>query len=424
MRRYAREASAGPWRAVLRAGRAATSWDDFLVRLGRAGLREEASRWAGLGGMEALLGDGHTVGTHQGGGTGAAGYLTPFDDGYPACWADRLGDAAPSCLRVTGPVPSARWLGMVGVRDAAQEDLVWAAAVAAEAVRLGFGVVSGGARGIDRAAVGGALAVGGVALELLATGLGAFGGAKGTPCGEAPAEASSWPPSSCDSWPDARSAMGTECRVAAGAASGSERGTGVSTGAGPCLISEAHVSAGLPPAAPGRARGRGFVGNGSAGFGRPAPQGAACLASEEAEAPATSCACRLAPRSARLPEGLVRASGLPDGAEFSTAMAWRRNAWIYGASTAVVVARAQMGRGGSWGAARDGLRKRWAPLIVRGDPTDPAARALVALGAVPLAHPEGLQVAIEAAQARWMQRQQGRLFGGEPLRETFGEAYG
>jgi len=249
--------------------------DAFLAELRQTGLRDEAERW------EVIINQPLSPEFNT------DSWLFPEDAAYPPSWEDRLGDAAPPSVQTSGPVPALAWLGIVGVREASDADQAWAFRLGEAAVRLGYGVISGGARGVDRAAVAGALEAGGNALELLATGLPGIG---------------SHPPE------------------------------------------------------------------------------------------------------------LVRASALPHGAEFTTAMAWRRNAWIYGAAEAVVVVRAQMGRGGSWGAARDGLRRHWAPLIVRGDPDDDASRAIAAQGAVPLADAEGLAGAIEESKRRFNLRAPGTLF--------------
>jgi predicted Rossmann fold nucleotide-binding protein DprA/Smf involved in DNA uptake len=94
--------------------------------------------------------------------------LTLFDDAYPTRWRRRLREAAPPALWQRGEVPEASWLAVVGGRRVSAEVRSWAAAVGAEAGRLGFGVVSGGAAGCDRAALA---AAGSARLAILPYGL-------------------------------------------------------------------------------------------------------------------------------------------------------------------------------------------------------------------------------------------------------------
>lgn len=62
-------------------------------------------------------------------------------------------------------------LAVVGSRNATPEDLAFASQLGGEAARQGFGVVSGGARGVDEAAMLGALGNEGTAVGVLADGL-------------------------------------------------------------------------------------------------------------------------------------------------------------------------------------------------------------------------------------------------------------
>jgi predicted Rossmann fold nucleotide-binding protein DprA/Smf involved in DNA uptake len=102
-------------------------------------------------------------------------------------------------------------------------------------------------------------------------------------------------------------------------------------------------------------------------------------------------------------EGLDLSVCAPDE-PFSTANAMERNALIYAASEAAVVAHSRFRAGGTWHGAADAVRRRLTTLLVREDPA-PGHRALVALGGVPLASPGDLSRAMEARGA------QGSLFG-------------
>ena len=98
--------------------------------------------------------------------------LTRADADYPQRLKARLGMAAPPLFFGCGPraLLAESGVAVVGSRDAGEEDLAWAAALGAEASRRTI-VVSGGARGVDAAAVGGALDAGGAALVVLADSL-------------------------------------------------------------------------------------------------------------------------------------------------------------------------------------------------------------------------------------------------------------
>lgn len=84
---------------------------------------------------------------------------------------------------------------------------------------------------------------------------------------------------------------------------------------------------------------------------------------------------------------------------FSTGAAMERNALIYAAGEATVVAHARYKVGGTWHGATEALRRRRGRLIVRDDytsatPMSPAHRALAALGATVLANPNDLAAAL------------------------------
>jgi len=67
--------------------------------------------------------------------------------------------------------PACGWLGLVGTRAADDKALEAARELAAAAVSAGYGVVSGGAMGVDAAGHGAALAAGGATLAVLAGGV-------------------------------------------------------------------------------------------------------------------------------------------------------------------------------------------------------------------------------------------------------------
>ena len=95
------------------------------------------------------------------------------DDGYPTLLRSRLKGHAPALLYGCGPTSllDRRGLAVVGSRDAGDALLQYAADNAAVAARAGLSVVSGGAKGVDRAAMNGALEAGGRVTGVLPGGL-------------------------------------------------------------------------------------------------------------------------------------------------------------------------------------------------------------------------------------------------------------
>ncbi len=91
--------------------------------------------------------------------------------GYPARLCDL--PVAPERLWVKGrlPAPHERLVAMVGSRAASGDGCAKARALAADLGRAGFGIVSGGAFGIDAAAHEGALAVGAPTYAVLGCGI-------------------------------------------------------------------------------------------------------------------------------------------------------------------------------------------------------------------------------------------------------------
>lgn len=99
--------------------------------------------------------------------------VASVDDGYPARLVERLGAAAPPLLHVVGPIGllGGPALGVVGSRDVSPEGAEVAQGAARAAVTHGWGVASGGARGVDRLAMNAALDAGGSCVGVLADSL-------------------------------------------------------------------------------------------------------------------------------------------------------------------------------------------------------------------------------------------------------------
>ena len=95
------------------------------------------------------------------------------DDAYPARLRERLGDRRPPVFFGAGPrsLLDTGGVAVVGSRDVATAGQRFAVAAGRAAGRYGATVVSGGARGVDRLAMEGALAVGGAAVGILADSL-------------------------------------------------------------------------------------------------------------------------------------------------------------------------------------------------------------------------------------------------------------
>ncbi|MEX1008402.1 MAG: DNA-processing protein DprA [Acidimicrobiia bacterium] len=98
--------------------------------------------------------------------------VSSVDDGYPASLRE-LGHRAPPALYAAGNVGllATPLLGIVGSRDVAEDGAQIAGDAARAAVAHGLGVVSGGARGVDRLAMQGALESDGIAVGVLADSL-------------------------------------------------------------------------------------------------------------------------------------------------------------------------------------------------------------------------------------------------------------
>jgi len=97
----------------------------------------------------------------------------PGDPQYPERFEERLKDDAPPLLYVCGDpeILATGGLAVVGSRDVTDESLEYAHSVGRLAAEAGLTIVSGGARGVDQAAMRGALESGGKAVGVLANNL-------------------------------------------------------------------------------------------------------------------------------------------------------------------------------------------------------------------------------------------------------------
>lgn len=96
--------------------------------------------------------------------------VASVDADYPARLLEKLTTAAPPLLHVVGPIAlmDEPMLGVIGSRDVSAEGMTVAADAGRAAVARGWGVVSGGASGVDRAAMDAALEAGGTVVGFLA----------------------------------------------------------------------------------------------------------------------------------------------------------------------------------------------------------------------------------------------------------------
>lgn len=104
---------------------------------------------------------------------GGVTLVSALDERFPAVLRGRLGAACPPFLLVAGAVEllGRPALGVVGSRDAAPEALEVARDAARTAAVRGWPVVSGLARGVDRAAMAAAIEAGGHAIGVPADGI-------------------------------------------------------------------------------------------------------------------------------------------------------------------------------------------------------------------------------------------------------------
>jgi predicted Rossmann fold nucleotide-binding protein DprA/Smf involved in DNA uptake len=99
--------------------------------------------------------------------------LASVDDDYPVVLKDRLGSSAPPVLTTAGDVGllTRDLLGVVGSRHMSDAAAAVAGEASSAAVAAGWGVISGGAKGVDRLAMDAALHGDGVAVGVLADSL-------------------------------------------------------------------------------------------------------------------------------------------------------------------------------------------------------------------------------------------------------------
>ena len=99
--------------------------------------------------------------------------LTRSDPDYPERLKRRLGAAAPAVIFGCGnkSLLGRGGIAVVGSRNAGEDDLAFARNLAADAAGRGYSIVSGGARGVDRNAMQGALEREGTAVGVLADSL-------------------------------------------------------------------------------------------------------------------------------------------------------------------------------------------------------------------------------------------------------------
>ena len=100
-------------------------------------------------------------------------WLTRADDDYPARLKKRLGQASPAVLYGCGrqTLLRSKGIAVVGSRAASDRDLSWTRLFGEAVADAGYSVVSGGARGVDQAAMFGALDKGGTVIGILADSL-------------------------------------------------------------------------------------------------------------------------------------------------------------------------------------------------------------------------------------------------------------
>lgn len=99
--------------------------------------------------------------------------LTRADDPYPRSFKERLRNLAPPVLFGAGPIEtlSRQGVAVVGSRDVDEDGMAFARTLGERCAASGLAVISGAARGVDRAAMNGALEGGGRATGVLAESL-------------------------------------------------------------------------------------------------------------------------------------------------------------------------------------------------------------------------------------------------------------
>ena len=98
---------------------------------------------------------------------------TVLDDDFPSTLHKKLGDKCPPMLYFSGDsgINRQRQVGYVGSRVADDSDRAWTEKMVSKNTKNRYGVVSGGAKGVDMISTGHALSLGNYAIEFLAGGL-------------------------------------------------------------------------------------------------------------------------------------------------------------------------------------------------------------------------------------------------------------
>jgi predicted Rossmann fold nucleotide-binding protein DprA/Smf involved in DNA uptake len=134
------------------------------LRLPKSDLRSIQTRLDRIEEFEAALTELRVAGVQA---------ITEFDPEYPPTWNETLREKRPSYLFSMGNLEllSKPAVGVVGSRSIDTDGSAFAAQIGAEAVKLGYAVVSGGAKGADENAMRAAIQAGGTAIGYLADSL-------------------------------------------------------------------------------------------------------------------------------------------------------------------------------------------------------------------------------------------------------------
>ena len=99
--------------------------------------------------------------------------ITRSDQEYPTLLKERLRTKSPPVVFVSGDASllNAHGIAVIGSRNATEEDCKYTSSLAAHAANQGLCIISGGARGVDRSAMLGALENEGQAIGVLSNGL-------------------------------------------------------------------------------------------------------------------------------------------------------------------------------------------------------------------------------------------------------------
>ena len=95
--------------------------------------------------------------------------VTFLDEEYPQRLVEKLGDFCPPVLYMSGnhKIKDARFAGYVGSRSISEQDVQWTERSVSDNLKAGYGIVTGGAKGIDRVSLNYCLSRGGAAVVFL-----------------------------------------------------------------------------------------------------------------------------------------------------------------------------------------------------------------------------------------------------------------